>query len=270
MDHLKKILAGILLVLIGVGFFFVYRKDRARVIESPQPVIQEVKGSEKTGTVNTAYVFTSEEALKRLDLTPANIVWYSNYYRNKASLPPLIQRKALNQSALAKNTNMLLFHYFDHTQPGSTIGFDHFIDDQKYEFIKVGENLAMGDFSTSKEVVDAWMKSPAHKKNILDTTYTEIGVSVKRGTMQGKEVVIITEHFGKPRKSCPTIDDSIKTAISDLSEEIKKIDASIAAGNGDYNTLATTYNDSIARMGILVEKYNNQVRIFDACVTRGN
>jgi uncharacterized protein YkwD len=269
MQPLKKITTGLLLILIGVGFFFVYKKDKAQVVTEVPVTEQTVKGTTKTEP-NTAYVFTETEGLKRLALTPANVVWYSNYYRNQVGLPPLIQRKALNQSALAKNTNMFLYRYFDHTQPGSTIGFDRFIDDQGYLFIKVGENLAMGDFTTSKEVVDAWMKSPSHKKNILDTTYTEIGVNVKTGTMQGKEVVLITQHFGKPRKSCPTIDSSIKDAIADLNVEIKQINSSISAGNGDYNTLVTTYNDSVARMGTLVEKYNAQVKAFDTCVTKGN
>lgn len=271
MHYFKKIIGGVLLILIAIGFLFVYKKDRARIIadhqktELEQATEQKVAGAEKTAGGDTTYLFTEEEALNRLKITPANIVWYSNYYRSKQGLAPLIQRKALNNSAQAKNISMAQHQYFDHTQPGTTISFDTFIDEQKYEFLKIGENLAMGDFSTSKEVVDAWMKSPDHKRNIMDTVYTEIGVNVKTGVYQGREVVFITQHFGKPRKSCPTIDSSLKTVVADLSKQVTLIGNQISAGTGDYNTLAATYNDTVARMNALAEKYNNQIRAFNAC-----
>jgi hypothetical protein len=271
MHYFKKIVGGLFLILIAVGFFYVYKKDRARIIteqekiKTEQATEQKVAGAEKTAGGDTTYLFTEEEALNRLKITPGNIVWYSNYYRSKQGLAPLIQRKALNNSAQAKNFSMIQYQYFEHTQPGTTVSFDKFIDEQKYEFLKIGENLAMGDFSTSKEVVDAWMKSPDHKRNIMDTVYTEIGVNVKTGTYQGRQVVFITQHFGKPRKSCPTIDSSLKTIVADLSKQVTDIGNLISEGKGDYNTLAATYNDTVARMNALAEKYNNQIRAFNAC-----
>ena len=271
----RKIGLLVLLMLIAAGFAFVYTINKKQVIEQSASIANAA--SEKSTT-------TGNEAIDRLPLTPANIVWYTNQYRIQHHLPTLTQRKALNESAKAKTTNMLLYQYFDHTQPGSTIGFDHFIDDQNYTFIKVGENLAMGDFSTSKEVVDAWMKSPTHRANILDTTYTEIGVSIQEGTIKGKQVVMITQHFGKPRKSCPSIDQSLKTSIGTLTDSIKKVQDEIsqkqnvlenASGTPDgafidtYNALVTTYNASASQLGELVQKYNAQVKAFDTCISQG-
>lgn len=43
----------------------------------------------------------------------------------------------------------------------------------------VGENIAMGQRST-KEVVQDWMNSPGHRANILNVSYTRIGVSAYR------------------------------------------------------------------------------------------
>ena len=39
----------------------------------------------------------------------------------------------------------------------------------------VGENIAMG-YSDAESVMDAWMNSPGHKSNILDSDYTHIGI----------------------------------------------------------------------------------------------
>jgi uncharacterized protein YkwD len=39
---------------------------------------------------------------------------------------------------------MFKYQYFDHTRPHNGLGFDNFIDNQNYDFIKIGENLALG------------------------------------------------------------------------------------------------------------------------------
>jgi uncharacterized protein YkwD len=43
----------------------------------------------------------------------------------------------------------------------------------------VAENIAMGQRS-STEAVQSWMSSPGHRANILDASYTRIGVSAYR------------------------------------------------------------------------------------------
>ena len=44
----------------------------------------------------------------------------------------------------------------------------------------VGENLAWGSGtrSTPREIVNAWMKSPGHRANILQRRFREIGIGV--------------------------------------------------------------------------------------------
>ena len=41
--------------------------------------------------------------------------------------------------------------------------------------VTAGENIAKG-YSTPERVVDAWMNSPGHRANILNPSYTMIGV----------------------------------------------------------------------------------------------
>jgi len=49
---------------------------------------------------------------------------------------------------------------------------------------RLGENIAWGSgsLSTPAEIVDAWMRSPGHRANILQRGFREIGIGIARGT----------------------------------------------------------------------------------------
>ena len=49
----------------------------------------------------------------------------------------------------------------------------------RYTFSLVGENIAAGQTSIS-QVMQGWMASPGHRKNILNGTYRHIGAAVAR------------------------------------------------------------------------------------------
>jgi uncharacterized protein YkwD len=42
-----------------------------------------------------------------------------------------------------------------------------------------GENIAMGQ-KTPQEVMTAWMNSEGHRKNILNSSFTEIGIGIAK------------------------------------------------------------------------------------------
>ena len=64
----------------------------------------------------------------------------------------------------------------------------------KYAYYAVGENLATGQ-ETPVDVMREWMESSAHRENILDPTWTEIGVAVRVG---GERSVYWVQVFGHP------------------------------------------------------------------------
>jgi uncharacterized protein YkwD len=47
---------------------------------------------------------------------------------------------------------------------------------QGYRYRLIGENLALGYRGTA--VVDGWMHSPAHRENILQSEFDEVGIAV--------------------------------------------------------------------------------------------
>lgn len=248
---------------------------------SQQPTTNPLK-------IPSALEYTKANSLKFLTLTKENIIWQTNYERVKNGREPLATNDLLINSAREKNNDMLEYQYFNHsrnTEP--PVGFDTFIDQQNYEFIKIGENLAKGDFSTSAEVVAAWMRSPSHRRNILDPIYHNIGVHIKNGILDGRNVTLITQHFGDPRSSCPTVNSATKQAIDTLRAQITDLQKSIHEEQkqvtrlpgfldprfevlvDEYNKLINVYNQSIETMGELVADYNEQVRRYDQCI-QGN
>ena len=64
--------------------------------------------------------------------------------------------------------------YFSHTSPTYGSPFD-MIKNFGISYRTAGENIARGQ-RTPLEVMDAWMNSAGHRANILNASFTQIGV----------------------------------------------------------------------------------------------
>jgi hypothetical protein len=96
---------------------------------------------------------------------------------------------------------MIKENYFAHNSPsGKTPWF--WMEKNNYDYRYAGENLAM-DFHTALDQQLAWMKSPTHRKNILNQEFKEIGVAVKQGLIQGHLATITVQEFGTPMDFIP-------------------------------------------------------------------
>jgi uncharacterized protein YkwD len=66
-----------------------------------------------------------------------------------------------------------------HTGPdGSTMTSR--VEAAGYEWSTLGENIARGQ-SDAASVMESWMNSPGHRANILNCSFTELGVGVHFG-----------------------------------------------------------------------------------------
>ena len=195
MTPTKKIITVFITAAAIAGCFISFKKEGKAVIEKQTvaaTTTSVVKGaSQSAATLALVTDYSASAMAAHLELTPSNVIWFTNYERAINKVAPLASSPQLNRSSSDKVADMFAYQYFDHTRPGSPRGFDVFFDKENYDYIKIGENLAMGNFKTSKEVVDAWMKSPEHRRNILDPVYTNIGVSVESGTFAGNQTFII-------------------------------------------------------------------------------
>lgn len=104
----------------------------------------------------------------------SEVVSLVNAERAKNGLSPLTQDWELSRVARYKSQDMKDNSYFSHTSPIYGSPFD-MIKSFGISYRTAGENIAKGQ-STPQAVVNAWMNSSGHRANILNRSYTKIGV----------------------------------------------------------------------------------------------
>ena len=89
--------------------------------------------------------------------------------------PPLLWDDRLEEAAQKHSDDMLKNNYFSHIEADGSNGGVR-IERAGYKWTAYGENVGMG-YKTEKEVVEGWLKSPGHCKNIMSKQYKEMGVA---------------------------------------------------------------------------------------------
>ena len=97
-----------------------------------------------------------------------------NKERAAAGLSALKVNTKLAAVAEKKAEDMRDNNYFSHTSPTYGSPFD-MMKQFGISYTSAGENIAKGQ-RTPSEVMNGWMNSSAHRANILNSSYTEIGV----------------------------------------------------------------------------------------------
>jgi hypothetical protein len=155
------------------------------------------------GLIVLTFVGTSAQALlwRSSDwlvgaVLPAVVVEETNVERAGYAATSLARSPLLDAAATAKAEHMAANGYFAHFAPDGTTPWEFFAD-VNYDYVHAGENLAV-HFNDADAVVRAWMNSPTHKENIVDSKFTEIGVGTARGQYEGYETIFVVQLFGTP------------------------------------------------------------------------
>jgi uncharacterized YkwD family protein len=123
----------------------------------------------------------------------AQVVDLTNQQRAANGCGALKVNPTLTQVAQAHSADMAANNYFSHDSQNGASPFDR-MSAAGYRFSAAAENIAAGQ-RTPGDVVTAWMNSEGHRANILNCTYTEIGVGYATGGSYG---TYWTQDFGKP------------------------------------------------------------------------
>lgn len=97
-----------------------------------------------------------------------------NIERAKYGLAALTEDWELSRVARYKSQDMHDRRYFDHNSPTYGTPFQ-MMKAFGLAYRSAGENIAMG-YRTPQAVVTGWMNSSGHRANILNSSYTKIGV----------------------------------------------------------------------------------------------
>jgi hypothetical protein len=143
-------------------------------------------------------------------ITVVDLLKYTNIQRESNGLPPLTLNPELTHAAQMKATDMFAKDYWAHVSPDGTTPWV-WIRDSGYDYLYAGENLARG-FTSSSDVVTAWMNSPEHRSNMLSPNYTDIGFAVQDGTLTGTQTTLVVQEFGSPYNSDGTVKQNPMTS----------------------------------------------------------
>lgn len=127
----------------------------------------------------------------------------TNAQRTALGLSPLTLNDQLSSAARAKAADMFANNYWAHNSPQGRDPWS-FIIAAGYRYVFAGENLAR-DFGDSQGVVNAWMNSPTHRENIVNSHYQEIGFAVVNGKLNGNETTLVVQMFGTRPGSAPSV-----------------------------------------------------------------
>lgn len=102
------------------------------------------------------------------------VIQLINQERIKEGLQPLTEQSQLTQAARMHSEDMACNQFFSHISP-SNGDVEQRVNIQGYTFSAIGENIGAG-YGTPASIVQAWLNSTGHRANILNATFTQVGV----------------------------------------------------------------------------------------------
>jgi uncharacterized protein YkwD len=218
-------------------------------------------------------------------LTKEGILMWTNIQRKQNSqFESLNSNSDLDKIAQLRLEDMFSKQYFEHVSPTGESASD-VADSVGYEYIAIGENIALGNFGNDELIVQAWMNSPGHRENILNKKYKEIGIAAKKGLYDGDEIWIAVQIFGRPFSDCVEPSSLTKLEVEKSQNDLESLKKEATKMYGDLmilknNTNSTEYNVKVDEYNIIVKKvnekitetknlimkYNIQVKAFNICL----
>lgn len=187
--HIITLLAAILILVAGGSFLL---KPSADLLENdPEEesdgffdILDEdvplsdlpMEETEETEPVDP-YEGLDATQIKYVD----EIVKLVNEARAKEGLQPLTLDPLLRKGAQVRAEECV--KVFSHTRPDGT-SYKTAISEAGVVSNYTGENVACGH-SSAQQVVKAWLNSPGHRDNILNSNFTKIGVGLEKNVGNG-------------------------------------------------------------------------------------
>jgi hypothetical protein len=185
---------------------------------------------------------------------PSVIVDLTNDERGDQKLGGLTRNPLLDEAAQLKAEDMAENGYFAHYSPEGVSPW-YWFGEVGYAYTDAGENLAV-HFNDSEAVVEAWMRSPLHRDNILGGKYTEIGVGTARGEWDGVPTVFVVQLFGSPAARTPVALKPAETApVAQIAavESMPDDGPQVLSESVTRTTDATAAPDTVPESQIVIE-----------------
>ncbi|EKQ51553.1 MULTISPECIES: CAP domain-containing protein [unclassified Clostridium] len=179
------------------------------VVNDSNKTSKVTNANDNLGTTNTGISKTTDNALtsansvdvQGLPQLPAKyavnvqaaaeqkILELMNQKRTEAGLQPLTIDNTLVKVARYKSDDMIQNNFFDHTNPDGT-KWTNWLHDLGYTYTSAGENIAYNT-NDPVELFTQWWNSPGHRANMMNSSYTKVGI----GVLQGNGKYMGTQEF---------------------------------------------------------------------------
>ena len=130
--------------------------------EKPLPVLPT-----KTAYVNKALMLQLINEVRQSGCRCGDTYYYP--------VAPLTWNDKLEKAASLHSADMYQRNYFSHASQDGKKGGAR-LDEAGYHWKTFGENIAMG-YRNEVDVVEGWLQSPGHCKNIMNKDFKEMGVA---------------------------------------------------------------------------------------------
>lgn len=161
----------------------------------------------KTGVLTSGLRHPGGEVLAySTSMEPQKLLADSNAARSNSHQTLLSLNSELQRAAQAKAQDMASRDYWSHETPEGSPPWV-FFSNVGYHYQKAGENLAAG-FDNEQAAINAWLASPAHRHNLLDPAYRDVGFGIANladyKAAGGGPMTIVVAFYGAPIGSVDT------------------------------------------------------------------
>ncbi|MBR0350996.1 MAG: SH3 domain-containing protein [Clostridia bacterium] len=174
-------------VFAGIGDWYIVQVEGDFIGAVSKKYVKAIypQTSSNSGGSNSSNSGTSNTGNTTVTLTADEKEVFNliNQQRANNGLPALKIDNELQRVARIKAQDMVDKNYFSHNSPTYGSPFD-MMKSFKISYKTAGENIAGNNNNSS--AVTAWMNSPGHKANILNSSFNYTGVGVVNGSKYGK------------------------------------------------------------------------------------
>jgi hypothetical protein len=129
-------------------------------------------------------------------IDPTDVMNRINSERTQRFIPTLVTNSKLISAASSKAQDMLARSYFAHVDPDGNYVWPKIVSAGYSPYLALGENLAM-DFTQASELVSAWMNSPTHRDNIVNSKFQDQGLASREGEYEpNHDTIMVVSLFG--------------------------------------------------------------------------
>lgn len=180
----------------------------------------------------------------------------ATYHENALSLNPTLSR-----AAQAKAADMAARDYWSHDTPDGRTPWTFFTA-AGYSYQRAGENLAYG-FDSAPQTLTAWMNSPTHRANILESEYTQVGfgiINIPDYRGNGPETLVVA-FYAEPatvatasapvtRQTAP-VENSVLSPSEPSTQRVARIQL-LTGGNAQWSVFALSIIMSVAAVIFII------------------